>query len=70
MESESTNSEKELFDYKDNRISISNFEKEIIRLSKSPIQDTLNAVTEISNKNYLAFPCNCQNFTIGYSPNG
>jgi len=56
MESESTNSEKELFDYKDNRISISNFEKEIIRLSKSPIQDTLNAVTEISNKNYLAFP--------------
>ena len=55
MESESTNNEKELFDYKDRRISISDFEKEIIKLGKSSVQDTLDAVSEISNKNYLTF---------------
>ena len=40
MESESINNEKELFDYNNCRISISDFEKEIIKLGKSSVQDT------------------------------
>lgn len=56
MDSSSLNNEKELFDYKNTKISISDFEKEIVTLSKSSIEDVLNSVSEFSNKNCLTFP--------------
>jgi hypothetical protein len=56
METTSLKNEKKLFDFKDSRISISEFEKVITNLNKKSIKEALNSVSEITNRNYLDFP--------------
>lgn len=55
MNSGQISEETNLFDYKDEKISIVDFEKQIATLNKDSIDDVLDAVSEISNKNYLPF---------------